>query len=239
MQQIHTFIMNIAIIMTITMVNITMNGFIFIVLNTFILLLFPFICVTVIYYTIIPIKFLGDRMSLSRPRRLSVSAHMEISRLNMMKKTTTNQMATLQLPQSKRVEEVKKNMNKLQASMKQFEYDEVLQPLAISFKNMYMRLKSNGKMKIVIFKIYFINSIIIIDPILILLHIIFFTILIIICCFIFVNTTIVVIITINIIIILIGCVLLRNICANISPCLVTAIMGPSGAGKNMTVWLQD
>ena len=68
----------------------------------------------------------------------------------MMKKATSTQMATLQLPQSKRVEEVKKNMNKLQASMKQFEYDEVLQPLAISFKNMYMRLKSNGKMLVML-----------------------------------------------------------------------------------------
>ena len=96
--------------------------------------------------------------SSSRPRRLSISQHKELSRINMMKKTSsgqnmmnnnnnrTNIMNTtnVQLPQSKRVEEVKENMNKLQSSMKQFEYDEVLQPLSISFKNMYMKLKSTG-----------------------------------------------------------------------------------------------
>ena len=62
-----------------------------------------------------------------------------------MKKANSVQMNNVQLPQSKRVEEVKENMNKLQSSMKQFEYDEVLQPLSISFKNMYMKLKSTGK----------------------------------------------------------------------------------------------
>jgi ABC-type multidrug transport system fused ATPase/permease subunit len=155
-----------------------------------------------------------------------------------MKKANSVQMNNVQLPQSKRVEEVKENMNKLQSSMKQFEYDEVLLPLSISFKNMYMKLKSTGKKDFVDVVddsdddhgddghdddnndddddtddddddvCIALNIVNIISYIINHHHHHHFH-----------------------LSMIIGGILLRNICATISPCIVTAIMGPSGAGK--------
>jgi len=42
------------------------------------------------------------------------------------------------------VETVKERISKLRSTMNGFEYDEVIKPLSISFKNINMTLKSNG-----------------------------------------------------------------------------------------------
>jgi hypothetical protein len=50
----------------------------------------------------------------------------------------------INISKSFKVEKVKERISKLQSTMESFEYDEVINPLSISFKNMYMILKSNG-----------------------------------------------------------------------------------------------
>ena len=55
-----------------------------------------------------------------------------------------NKIENINIYKSIKVEKVKERISKLQSTMKGFEYDEVINPLSISFKNMYMALKSNG-----------------------------------------------------------------------------------------------
>ena len=55
-----------------------------------------------------------------------------------------NKIENINIYKSFKVEKVKERISKLQSTMKGFEYDEVMKPLSISFKNMYMTLKSNG-----------------------------------------------------------------------------------------------
>lgn len=61
------------------------------------------------------------------------------------KKIIRNKMYKKSIYKSHKVEKNKEHISKLQATMNDFEYDEVIEPLSISFKNMYMKLKSNGK----------------------------------------------------------------------------------------------
>ena len=60
------------------------------------------------------------------------------------KKIVKNKIENINIYKSIKVEKVKERISKLQSTMKGFEYDEVIHPLSISFKNMYMTLKSNG-----------------------------------------------------------------------------------------------
>ena len=60
------------------------------------------------------------------------------------KKIVKDKIQNINIVKSIKVEKVKEHMSKLQSTMKSFEYDEVTKPLSISFKNMYMTLKSNG-----------------------------------------------------------------------------------------------